>query len=270
MGKARQQFGGMHTEAKLHAVSEYLQAYMTAMKNQGHWRFLYVDAFAGTGYRQLTEAERREYEVSVLFNEDRAEVEVPELKDGSARRALEVDPPFDEYFFIEKSRRKATELQVLPEDYPDLAGRIHAMQGEANAELLAILEANDWRTTRAVVFLDPTGLQVDWTTIEAISSTHAVDLWYLLPVEGLQRCLFRDGSQSQALLDKLDRFFGGGEWRDVFYRAKERPVEHQLSLFADPVAGGDGDPPLAERVAYAEEIRDYFVTKMSQCYVSVR
>ena len=35
----------------------------------------------------------------------------------------------------------------------------------------------DWSSHRAVLFLDPYGMQVEWTTIEAIARTGAIDLW---------------------------------------------------------------------------------------------
>ena len=43
-------FGGVWTEQKLERVAKYLRAYTTALKNQP-FELLYIDAFAGTGYR---------------------------------------------------------------------------------------------------------------------------------------------------------------------------------------------------------------------------
>lgn len=47
-----QQFGGDWTQAKLEAVRKYLVAYTTALKKQP-FTLNYIDAFAGTGYREL-------------------------------------------------------------------------------------------------------------------------------------------------------------------------------------------------------------------------
>ncbi len=33
-----------------------------------------------------------------------------------------------------------------------------------------------------MVFLDPYGMQVEWSTIEALAATKAIDLWYLFPL----------------------------------------------------------------------------------------
>ncbi len=56
-----QQFGGNWTEDKLERVRKYLKAYTTIMNNQRDkngnliFKFAFIDAFAGTGYRELVE-----------------------------------------------------------------------------------------------------------------------------------------------------------------------------------------------------------------------
>ncbi|MBU4201002.1 MAG: hypothetical protein KKG09_03200 [Verrucomicrobia bacterium] len=47
----RQAFGGDWTEIKLGMLGDYLNAYTTALKAQPFAK-LYIDAFAGTGYRE--------------------------------------------------------------------------------------------------------------------------------------------------------------------------------------------------------------------------
>src|SRR5690606_41679286 len=51
-------FGGPWTEEKLDRVTRYLQAYTTALKNQP-FQLMYIDAFAGTGYRASTQRGRK-------------------------------------------------------------------------------------------------------------------------------------------------------------------------------------------------------------------
>ncbi len=36
------------------------------------------------------------------------------------------------------------------------------------------------RSRRAVMFLDPYGMQVEWSTLQAVASCSKVDLWLLL------------------------------------------------------------------------------------------
>jgi three-Cys-motif partner protein len=52
MKRDLQSFGGEWTSEKLVRVRKYLGAYATIMRKQ-HFRFAYIDAFAGTGYRTL-------------------------------------------------------------------------------------------------------------------------------------------------------------------------------------------------------------------------
>ena len=70
---------------------------------------------------------------------------------------------------------------------------------------------------RAVMFLDPYGMQVEWTTIELIAAARHIDLWYLFPVGIVQRLLHRRGKIIPQWEAALDRVLGDREWRDRFY-----------------------------------------------------
>ena len=58
---------------------------------------------------------------------------------------------------------------------------------DANAALKTLCGRYQWRSERAVLFLDPFGMHVEWSTLEAIAKTGAVDVWYLFPYAGLYR-----------------------------------------------------------------------------------
>ena len=60
--------------------------------------------------------------------------------------------------------------------------RIGIQKGDANTRLASFVNSTDWRKSRAVVFLDPYGMQVDWETIVKLGRTEAVDLWLLFPL----------------------------------------------------------------------------------------
>ena len=47
----KHEFGGSWTDEKLKMVEKYLKAYAVIMNNH-NFRFAYIDAFAGTGYRE--------------------------------------------------------------------------------------------------------------------------------------------------------------------------------------------------------------------------
>lgn len=213
------QFGGPWTQRKLEVVRRYLDLYATALKNRPFKR-LYIDAFAGTGDR----SEKR-LETQPLLD-------LPELDavaKGSARLALEVEPPFHNYILIEKATRRASELERLREQYP--ARAITILNRDANEAIVDICRSTNWRATRGVVFLDPYGLQVSWETLVEISRTAALDIWLLVPTGmGLSRLLMRDGNIPLEWQDTLDRFLGTPAWRSEFYR-----VEEVTDLLGDPL-----------------------------------
>lgn len=170
------QFGGRWTEEKLNRVRKYLDAYMKIFtKNvRASWfKTIYVDAFAGTGYRTPAQKDK---DIGIsLFGDN----EAISFQKGSAHTALETEPSFDEYLFIELSPEYTCELKTLRRKFPEKADRITIIQQEANSFLRSWCQHTNWDTTRAVVFLDPYGMQVEWKTIEAIAKTQAIDLWIL-------------------------------------------------------------------------------------------
>jgi three-Cys-motif partner protein len=210
-----QMFGGDWTEQKLQMLTDYLDAYATALKNQPFQRW-YIDAFAGTGYREM---ELQGGEDAGLFPE-LAEEEPQRFLDGSARRALRVRPAFHRYVFIEKSPQRFAELTKLKAEFPDLAACMSSIQEDCNAYLRNVCREVDWARTRAVLFLDPFGMQVEWQTVEAVAKTRAVDMWILFPLSAVNRLLTRSGDMPESWAERLTTLFGTEDWRDEFYTEK--------------------------------------------------
>jgi three-Cys-motif partner protein len=208
----KQQFGGNWTEKKLGCIQDYLEAYVKIL-SKTRYRFAYIDAFAGTGYREIKD-------------EDTGQILFPELIDeesesflaGSVCRALQVKPSFDKYIFIEKTHEKCEELDEVKTKYAEQAGKITFINEDAN-EYLSDLCRYDWTTHRAVLFLDPFGMQVKWETIESIAKTKAIDMWLLFPLGiGVSRLLKRNGRINETWKKKLDNVFGTREWFNEFYK----------------------------------------------------
>lgn len=98
------------------------------------------------------------------------------------------------------------------------------MQGDANEEIERILKEFNWRKYRAVAFLDPFGMQVPWSTIEAIGKTNAIEIILNFPVGmSIQRNLPRSGEFSEEKKKFLETFFGSSEWEDAVYEDKGTP-----------------------------------------------
>ncbi len=115
MDKTRQRFGGDWTEEKLRALDKYLAAYTTIMAKK-KFRFAYIDAFAGTGYREI----RVEDHPDELLLPELAADDTQAFVRGSARIALEVRPRFDKYIFVEKDPDRFSELEKLRDEYESL------------------------------------------------------------------------------------------------------------------------------------------------------
>lgn len=254
---AVQRFGGEWTEDKLSRVAEYLERWNTVLKNQRFTRE-YIDAFAGTGYRQV----REECEDDSSFFPALGEPEVREFLDGSARNALRVQPSFHQFTFIEKSPKKLTELDRLKEEFPNTKIRIE--RGDANHWVQALC-AENWDYRRAVLFLDPFGMQVAWKSLEAVASTRCIDAWILLPLcAGITRNLGSSGDVDPKFRQTMNSLFGEPGWADAFYRPQSRTRGQQSLSFGDDecVAGDKWKVNL-------EGVSAYFTQRLESIFAGV-
>ena len=216
----QKQFGSADsTGRKLNVIGEYLSMYQRALSNTA-FRTLYIDGFAGTGEVPLAE-----------IKDDLLDEEVRTVIAGSADRALKVDPPFGRYIFIDK-RKDCIEALKAKFDDSQNAERAAYVVGDANEQIQGICRAEQWRSQRGVVLLDPFGSQVHWEIIEAIAATEALDLWYLFPA-GLSvfRQISSDGKVDPTHAPSLTRMYGPNKWQSAFLKPST-----QGDLFGDTVS----------------------------------
>jgi len=207
-------FGGYWTQQKLDVLARYLGAYTTALKRQP-FELLYIDAFAGSGSWQPRRTKGRSD--PTLFDEDEEGAEDDRsYRHGSARIALETQPGFDRYVFIERSRRKAGALASLKSEYPSLTARTEVISDDAN-NAIPRLCAEDWHSRRGVIFIDPFGMEVRWETLEAIARTGALDMWLLFPLGAMNRLLTKTGAIDSHWEEALNQTLGTNEWRSAMY-----------------------------------------------------
>ena len=249
-------FGGQWTEEKLDRLKDYLSAYTKIFDRNERARYFqttFVDAFAGTGYRTVEGDDGQESPSSLLqdvYDDEEAEA----FQKGSARIAVETEPSFDNYLFIEENPNYAQALEQLRDQFPHKAHTITIVQGEANEELRNWCRETDWSRNRAVVFLDPYGMEVEWTTIEAIASTQAIDLWILFPLgQAVNRLLTRNKLPEGKWAERLTILFGTEAWKDAFYQPRR-----QMSWL-------DSDDTV-EKDTNFEKIGEYFLERLGTIF----
>lgn len=158
-------FGGDWTEEKLARLAKYLPAYTRILK-QRSYKYAYIDAFAGPGYR--TRPYKRPTRIQDLWGDDPDE-RAKRFSAGSAVVAMESDPPFQSYIFIERDPAALGKLEeTLRDRFPQRISLAKFESGDANV-VLKRLCARDWSRHRAVLFLDPYGMEVEWSTIMKIA-----------------------------------------------------------------------------------------------------
>jgi three-Cys-motif partner protein len=187
---------GYWSEVKLDIVREYASAYSKILTNN-NFRHVYIDAFAGAG---------------VHLSKTKGEFVL-----GSPLNALQVQPPFREYYFIDLDSERVAGLQQLVGDRSD----VHIEEGDCNRILVdrifPTLTYESFR--RALCLLDPYGLDLEWSVIFQAGHLRTVDLFLNFPVMDINRnALWRNPEKVPVeKLERLNRFWGDESWRTIAY-----------------------------------------------------
>jgi len=222
-------FGNASTDIKLDVIAAYLRQFTTALRE----RFpdlIYIDVFSGSGAREVL------HKAAPADLVEAAREEWIEERRGSARLALENSPPFSRLVFIENKKAFCRALRELADQYPDR--EVEVLRGDANDKVLEAIRRPSWAGTRAVMFIDPYGMQLRWATLEAISRTEAVDLWYLVTLQGLYRQATQDRRKiTPKKRAALNRMLGSEGWEQAWYTPK--PVGALFEALEGPPAMGN-------------------------------
>ncbi len=195
---------GRWSKDKLRLLGKYLKAYSMIMNRQkGKWlkAYHYIDAFAGTG--------------------EAVDRETRKLIDGSVKVALDTEPPFDMYWFIEKSSIRIKKLEELKKKYP--FKDIKILQGDSNKELWKITEEiSKASNQRGIVFLDPYGLQVKWSTVERLGKSNVFDIFINFSLMGIIRNLPKNKEPNSQITDIISGVIGNNDWiNEIYYKSKD-------------------------------------------------
>jgi three-Cys-motif partner protein len=231
-------FGGPWTQIKLDLLRRYLIAFNQALQYRPvrarPFSRIYIDAFAGTG-----ECEIRTGEQTV------------ETIAGSATIALETLPAFDQVHLIDLNRVHVDELTRLAAGYGE---RVQVHHDDANLAIKKLLRRVNWNSSRGVLFLDPYGMTVPWTTLQKVAATQALDVWYLFPLSGVYRQAANDFEKvDESKAASLDEVLGTTAWRDHFYKSNG-----QVNLL--------GEEEGKVRIATPEDIAGFVRGRLSEVF----
>jgi three-Cys-motif partner protein len=189
---------GNWSEVKLDIVKKYAKAYSTIINAKpsikGH---IYIDAFAGAGVHISKQTE--EY--------------IP----GSPLNALNIKPPFTEFYFIDLDGGKADALRKVCAAYPNVKVR----EGDCNKLLLTeIFPLAEWSNyRRALCLLDPYGLHLNWEVVYKAGQMKSIEIFLNFPVMDMNmNVLWRDPNKvDKRQIARMDAFWGDSSWRNVAY-----------------------------------------------------
>jgi three-Cys-motif partner protein len=188
---------GYWSEVKLDIVKEYAAAYSQILTAQRRFRHVYVDAFAGAG---LHLSKRRGALVS-----------------GSPINALQVQPPFWEYHFIDLRQARIEFLHRLVGE----RSNVRIYPGDCNTILLQRIfpriQYESYR--RGLCLLDPYGLHLRWEIIATAGRLRSLELFLNFPVADINRnVLWRNPmGVDPSDVTRMTAFWGDESWRDVAY-----------------------------------------------------
>ncbi|MEW6338259.1 MAG: three-Cys-motif partner protein TcmP [Acidobacteriota bacterium] len=219
---------GNWSEVKLEIVKKYAQAYSTILSKKAHLRHAYIDGFSGPGVhlKKLT----------------------GEMVKGSPLNALEVTPPFKEFFLVDLDGDKVELLKGIVGEEPG----VHVFQGDCNKILLEQVfphvRYEDYR--RGLCLLDPYGLHLDWCVILKAGSMKSLEIFLNFPIADINRNVLRKDQSTVLPSDmvRMTRYWGDESWREELFKPSP-----QLSLFGEPDQEKESNEAVA--AAFRERLR---------------
>lgn len=217
---------------KLGLLRKYLLAYVRVLSKKPWCKgYEYIDGFAGTGKPKSRDEEQ--------------------YVSGSPRVALELEPPFTRYHFIEITDWRVKKLEELRGEFP--ARQIQIYRGDCNellrTRIIPTLPFNSFK--RAIAFLDPYGMSLDWETLQDVARTRTIEVFINFPAMAINRNVRRSKQDEipDAVRERMDRFWGAG-WQDDLF------VQEQTLFGPENVRRGQSPKELGGH--YQRRLRQLF------------
>lgn len=219
---------GYWSEMKLDIVQKYATAYSKILDAEKRIKaHVYVDAFAGSGVHIS-----KTHGGFVL---------------GSPINALNVQPPFKEFHFIDLDGDKVARLEKVIGNRKDVT--VH--QGDCNQVLLdKVFPRCRWdEFRRALCLLDPYSINLDWRVLQTAGKMRSVEVFYNFMIMDVNmNVLWRNPDKVAAPQQaRMDAVWGDHSWREIAYRK-------QPTLFGDEEEEKVSNDQIAE--AFRKRLHD--------------
>ena len=189
---------GYWSEIKLDIVRKYAKEYSKIISaDRRIQRHLYIDGFAGAGVH--ISKETKEY---IL---------------GSPLNALNIEPPFKEFHFIDLDGARAKALRESCADY----SRVNVYEGDCNRILLdKIFPLVKWSDRRrALCLLDPYGIHLNWEVAYTAGQMKSIEIFLNFQVMDMNmNILWRNPEKvNKSQLARMNDFWGDETWPSIAY-----------------------------------------------------
>jgi three-Cys-motif partner protein len=188
---------GYWSEIKLDIVKQYATEYSKILSAQTGLTHVYIDAFAGAGIHLSKTSQ--------------------ELIPGSPLNALEVKPPFREFYLIDLNSKKADTLRQLVGDRSD----VHIYSGDCNEILLkeVFTKVRFKQFRRGLCLLDPYGLHLNWEVIKTAGEMKTIDIFLNFPIMDMNRnTLWKNPERvDESAIGRMSAFWGDDSWQHIAY-----------------------------------------------------
>lgn len=193
---------GYWSEIKIEILKRYASEYNRILLAQSFIKKrIYIDAFSGAGVHYSKEKD--------------------ELVPGSASVALKVHPPFSHYHFIDLNKDKLNFLRESSLETDNVKYHSEDCNDVLLNKILPTIRYENY--DRALLILDPYGLQLDWKVIEMAGKSKVIEIFLNFPIMDMNRNVFRnDKSKVKGNdIDRMNRFWGDNSWEKIGYNSEE-------------------------------------------------
>lgn len=201
---------GYWSEIKLDIVKEYATAYSVIMNKQSFIRgYYYIDGFAGAG---------------IHLSKSTGDFVL-----GSPANALNINPSFTGYHFIDLDGDKTAVLEELSKNNPEVS----VYEGDCNKilldEIFPQVKYSEYK--RALCLLDPYGLHLDWRIMYSAGQSKAIEIFLNFPLMDMNMNILWNNPEKvdKRQVERMNNFWGDDSWYESSY-------ETHTDLFNDTYA----------------------------------